>query len=124
MDYSEEKSALALVIFENLLKYLKEIELAPSSTRTYGPKENGPHILGGWEIKFETTDITILSKIGLVIAWLMCNRQGFAVFMHPVTWEEGNHQEELKAHKEYAFFLEELPELDLTFFCQKNGTVA
>ncbi len=70
-------------------------------------------------MKFETKDSTILSKIGIAVGWLMCNRQGLSVFIHPVTWEEGDHKEELKAHQEYSLFIGELPELDLCFFSNK-----
>lgn len=119
MDFTDQESELALRVFDQFLIFLLSENLRPTSTRLYGPRENGPHVLGGWEIKFETRDKNILMKIGVAIAWLMCNRQGLSVFMHPVTWEEGNHREELKAHKEYAFFLGYLPELDLRFFSNK-----
>ena len=93
--------------------------LRPTSTRLYAPYENGPHVLGGWEVKFEIKDPGILSKIGIPIAWLMCNRQGLSVFIHPVTWREGDHEEELKAHEKYSFFLGSMPELELGFFSNK-----
>jgi|GEM_PF-3918979 len=116
MDFSDEESALALNIFDAFLVYLLNENLRPTSTRLYAPYENGPHVLGGWEVKFETNDQTILSKIGIPIGWLMCNRQGLSVFMHPVTWQEGDHREELKAHEHYSFFLGNMPELSLDFF--------
>ncbi len=119
MDYKIEEADLALAIFDEFQVYLREENLIPTSTRLYAPRENGPHILQGWEVKFETPDENILSRIGIAIAWLMCNRNGLSVFMHPVTWQEGDFQEELKAHKEYAFFLGQLPELDLNFFEKK-----
>jgi len=49
----------------------------------------------------------------------MCNRQGFSIFIHPVTWHEGDYREELKAHEECSFFLGDLPELELSFFSDK-----
>ena len=116
MDYTLEQESLALAIFDQFLLYLIGENLRPTSTRLYAPRENGPHIQGGWEVKFETRESSILSRIGIAIAWLMCNRHNMSVFMHPVTWEEGDRPEELRAHKEYAFFLGHLPELDLTFF--------
>lgn len=119
LDYEAEQAELALMIFDNFVKYLLDENLRPSSTRIYGIRENGPHIQGGWEVKFESRDKAILHNIGIAIAWLMCNRQGLSIFMHPVTWEEGNYREEHKAHKEYAFFLGELPALDLSFFTKK-----
>ncbi len=64
-------------------------------------------------------DRTILENIGVAVAWLMCNRQGLSIFMHPVTWEEYDYREELEAHEKYSFFLGELPDLDLTFFSNK-----
>jgi aromatic ring-cleaving dioxygenase len=119
MDYAKDEKDLAYAIFDKFLTYLLDVNMRPTSTRLYGPNENGPHVKGGWEVKFETQDKTILKKIGIAIAWLMCNRQGLPVFMHPVTWDKGNYREELKAHKEYSFFLGELPVLDLTFFSNK-----
>lgn len=116
MDFEAKDEVLALSIFDHFLVYLLDKNLRPTSTRLYGPRENGPHILRGWEVKFETSDKSILSRIGIAIGWLMCNRQGLSVFMHPVTWQEGNNQEELNAHKSYSFFLGNLPDLDLNFF--------
>lgn len=125
MDYSAEQEALALTVFDKFLMYLLGENLRPTSTRLYGQGENGPHIQKGWEVKFETEDRTILESIGIAIAWLMCNRQGCSVFMHPVTWHEGDYPEELKAHEAYSFFIGDLPELDLRFFSNKiiDGTV-
>lgn len=119
MDFLKPDEALALTVFDRFLVYLLNRDMRPTSTRLYGPRENGPHVNGGWEVKFETKDKTILEKIGIAIAWLMCNRQGLSVFMHPVTWQEGDYDEELKAHKQYSFFLGELPALDLGFFTNK-----
>jgi len=119
LDYFTEQEDLALTIFDKFLVYLLSENLRPTSTRLYGPRENGPHVQRGWEIKFETPDRTILERIGIAVAWLMCNRQGFSIFMHPVTWHEGDYREELKAHEEYSFFLGNLPELELSFFSDK-----
>lgn len=116
LDYQQKNKTLALMVFDKFLEYLSVEKLQPTSTRLYEPRENGPHIQGGWEVKFETKNELILEKIGVAVGWLMCNRQDLAVFMHPVTWQGKDHSEELKSHKEYAFFLGTLPELDLTFF--------
>lgn len=119
LDYFKEQEDLALTVFDKFLIYLLSENLRPTSTRLYNPRENGPHMQQGWEVKFETQDTKILEQIGIAIAWLMCNRQGFSIFMHPVTWEEGDYREELKAHEQYSFFLGNLPELDLSFFSNK-----
>ncbi|KTD31192.1 Dopa 4,5-dioxygenase family [Legionella moravica] len=119
MDFSNENEALALQIFDKFMVFLLNENLRPTSTRLYAPYENGPHVLGGWEVKFETSDPSILSKIGIPIGWLMCNRQGLSVFIHPVTWREGDHEEELKAHEQYSFFLGFMPDLELEFFSNK-----
>lgn len=119
MDFSDKDAILALTIFDNFLAFLLDENLKPTSTRAYAPYENGPHVQGGWEVKFETNDKAILERIGIPIGWLMCNRQGLSVFMHPVTWEEGDYEEELKAHEQYSFFLGFMPELDLHFFSKK-----
>lgn len=119
MDFSRQDGLLALSIFDAFLTYLDHENLKPTSTRIYEPLENGPHQLAGWEVKFETNDCSIIEKIGVAVGWLMCNRQGLSVFMHPVTWQDGNFAEELKAHEEYSFFLGYMPELDLGFFSRK-----
>jgi len=119
LDYLTGQEELALTVFDQFLVYLLSENLRPTSTRLYKPRENGPHVQGGWEVKFETQEKAILERIGIAIAWLMCNRQGFSIFMHPVTWEEGDYREELKAHEKYSFFLGDLPELDLSFFSNK-----
>ena len=119
MDFSRREEETALLVFDNFLRFLLEIGLRPSSTRLYGPGENGPHIQQGWEVKFETQDKRILQKIGIAIGWLMCNRQHLSVFIHPVTWEEGDHPTEFKAHAEYSMFIGDLPPLDLNFFKKK-----
>ena len=119
MDFSAENEALVLTVFDKLITFLLSENLRPTSTRLYAPRENGPHVLGGWEVKFETNDQSILSEIGIPIGWLMCNRQGLPVFIHPVTWTEGDYREELQAHEKYSFFLGNMPELDLSFFSNK-----
>lgn len=120
MDYAPAEEDLALSVFDKFVTYLISAGLRPTSTWLYAPRENGPHVQGGWEVKFETRDASILQRIGIAIGWLMCNRQGLSAFMHPVTWEEGNHREELKAHQDYALFLGELPDLALDFFSDKR----
>jgi aromatic ring-cleaving dioxygenase len=118
VDYEEKNAELAYHVFKQFMIYLLEQEHRPTSHRFYAEKENGPHVQRGWEVKFETSDPSVLETIGIAVGWLMCNRQGLNVFMHPVTWVEGEdeHAQELKAHEEYAFFIGELPPLDLGFF--------
>lgn len=119
LDFTLENHTLAEQVFAAFMDFLNEEQLIPSSTRWYGEGENGPHLQRGFEVKFMTKDRSILARIGIAIGWLMCNRQGLAIFMHPVTWEEGNHAEELKAHQQYSFFIDEIPALDLRFFSEK-----
>lgn len=116
MDVYEKDLPMAESVFDAFVMYLLQNGLRPTSTRFYAPRENGPHVEGGWEVKFEQRDPMTLKIIGIAIGWLMCNRQDLPVFIHPVTWEEGDHEEEIRAHEEYAFFLGELVDLDLDFF--------
>lgn len=116
VDYEEKDCELATAVFDKFVMYLLERGCRPTSTCFYGPGENGPHLQRGWEVKFETSDPKVIETIGIAVGWLMCNRQGLNVFMHPVTWIEGDHPEELRAHEEYAFFIGNLPPLDLGFF--------
>jgi aromatic ring-cleaving dioxygenase len=116
VDYEDKDAELAKAVFDQFVIYLLQHGYRPTSTCFYGPGENGPHIQAGWEVKFETPDTSVLETMGVAVGWLMCNRQGLNVFMHPVTWVEGDHPEELRAHEQYAFFIGNLPPLDLGFF--------
>lgn len=116
MDYDEKDERVAQAVFEHFMVYLMSRGIFPTSTRFYRPRENGPHVLGGWEVKFETRHRKVFETMGIAVGWLMCNRQGLSVFMHPVTWEEGDSEEEINAHENYSFFLGQLVDLDLDFF--------
>lgn len=122
VDFEEQDRDLGMLVFDNFLTYLNGAKLAPTSTRIYRPGENGPHIRGGWEVKFHRSGLGALRDFGVAIGWLMCNRQGLSVFAHPETWHEGDIKEELAAHEKYAFFIGEPPLLDLGFF--KNQLTA
>ena len=121
VDFSEEDSFRGYTVFDKFVPYLLANGLRPSSTRIYRERENGPHVQRGWEVKFEYREasLTIGRALGVCMEWLMCNRQDFPVFAHFVTWEEGDIVEELHAHRQYAFFMDRLPQLDLTFFENK-----
>ena len=119
VDFTPEKQPLAELVFAAFMAFLNQEQLIPSSTRWYAEGENGPHLQRGFEVKFTTNDRNMLARIGIAIGWLMCNRQGLAIFMHPVTWEEGDHTEELYAHQHYSFFIDAMPPLNLGFFSDK-----
>jgi aromatic ring-cleaving dioxygenase len=118
VDFLLEDSCEGMNMFDHLLVYLvKDHCLRPTSTRLYDERENGPHVQRGWEIKFEYRDPTYnIQALGVAIGWLICNRRGFNVFAHCVTWEEGDISEEVLAHQEYSFFLGDQVPLDLAFF--------
>mmetsp|Transcript_5702 Transcript_5702/g.6181 ORF Transcript_5702/g.6181 Transcript_5702/m.6181 type:complete len:321 (+) Transcript_5702:33-995(+) len=116
MDYKDDEAPIATQIYDNFLSFLESEGIKPTSHCYYKPGENGPHIQGGWEVKFETTDPKVFTNIGIAVSWLMCNRQGISIFMHPVTWQEGQHRLEYNAHDQYAMFIGDLVPLDLTFF--------
>lgn len=123
LDYTPEHRDTAMAVFDQFVIYLLEHGLRPTSTRLYGERENGPHLQAGWEVKFETREETV-DRIGLGIGWLMCNRHDMTVFMHGVSWEEGDYKEELRAHEEYAFFMGDMPPMDFGFFTrlmEKSG---
>jgi aromatic ring-cleaving dioxygenase len=114
-----ELNAFALLLFDGLVSYLLSQGSRPSSTRLYEPLENGPHQNRGWEVKFEYRDFDTATRcLGHAVGWLMCNRgTELPVFVHCVTWEEGDHVEELRAHRDCAAFIGDAPPpLDLTFF--------
>eukprot|EP00386_Alphamonas_edax_P005456 GDKI01017580.1.p2 GENE.GDKI01017580.1~~GDKI01017580.1.p2 ORF type:complete len:351 (-),score=121.43 GDKI01017580.1:53-1063(-) len=116
LDYTPEQRDTAMHVFDAFVIYLLKHNMRFTSTRLYGERDNGPHLSAGWEVKFEMTNSDIVDRIGLAIGWLMCNRQGMNVFMHGVSWEDGDFDEELKAHEQYAFFIGAMPPMDLQFF--------
>jgi len=122
-DYESSEEARAMRVMDGLVMYMIHSGIRPSSTRLYEPRENGPHIMGGWEVKLEYRGgTTTIEKFGRAVGWLMCNREGLDFFMHGVSWEEGDHEEELLAHKEYFCFMGNLQPLDLTFFEKRIQT--
>lgn len=122
VDFPAQHEAFALELLDGLLAFLKDVGSdgrgqRPNSTRIYGPKENGPHLMAGWEVKFEYRNADqAFFGLGVAVAWLLCNRGTLPIFAHPVTWEEGNFVEELKAHSDYSFFVGDQAPLDLGFF--------
>lgn len=120
LDYTREQEKTALLVLENFIAFLFTEGMHPTNIRIYEPKVNGPHVKRGWEVKFLTADKEILYNIGIITAWLMCNRRGLPIMIHPVTWKDGDIKEELKAHRDYTMFIDELPELDLSFFSAKT----
>jgi aromatic ring-cleaving dioxygenase len=116
LDYLPAQKERALELFDHFVKFLLDHQIRPTSTRLYEPLENGPHLQAGWEVKFERTGREAFRQMGVAVAWLMCNRQEFSVFLHPVTWKPGDTEEEYWAHSQYAMFIGDLPELDLNFF--------
>lgn len=119
LDYSDDQKTVALEVLEHFISFLFTEGIHPSNIRIYEPIVNGPHLQQGWEVKFLTQDPSIIRNIGIATAWLMCNRQGLPIFIHPVTWHDGDIKEELRAHQDYAMFMDEMPELDLSFFSKK-----
>lgn len=116
VDVLPEQMELALAVFNEMVAYFNRIGIPPTSTRIYEPGENGPHIRGGWEIKFERPDAIVLEDIGIAVGWLMCNRHNLPIFVHPVSWHEGDYSKEIYAHDKQRMFMEEMVPLDLNFF--------
>ncbi len=120
MDYLLPEENQALVVFDEFIKFLLEMGIRPTSTRLYDKLENGPHVQAGWEVKFELFGHQVLKQIGIAVGWLMCNRHGLPVFLHPVTWRPADFNEEYLAHSQYGMFMGSLPELDLSFFLNQD----
>jgi hypothetical protein len=125
VDFTDETNATGFGddLFAAFTAFMRTQGIEPSSTRRYGPKENGPHQWGGWEFKLEyrTSDVgpnVTFQQLGMGLGWLMCNRgDEVRVFAHAVSWEDGDFDEELYAHAGYSFFIgDDLPPLDLSFF--------
>uniref|UniRef100_A0A1D1Y9E9 Putative 21. protein n=1 Tax=Anthurium amnicola TaxID=1678845 RepID=A0A1D1Y9E9_9ARAE len=70
-------------------------------------KPSAPHTLPNWEADFKNSP-NHHQNFGEVLRWLMLNRRGHSVIVHPHT---GN---ELKDHTDYALWLGEKVPLDLS----------
>jgi len=116
VDFIPAHQRRAMAVHNSFLQFLKEHSLKFTSHSIYSANSNGPHLLSGWEVKFETADPKVMKVIGRAISWLMLNRDNLPVFIHPVTWQEGDVQAEIKAHKEYGMYMGNITPLDLTFF--------
>lgn len=121
VDFTPDKQASAMKVYGAFMQFLQSQNLHPTSTRVYKPKENGPHQLAGWEVKFEKNDEEVMKIMGIALGWLMLNRDGNSVFVHPVTWHEGDVEAEIKAHADYGMVLGKIPPLDLSFFLKHKG---
>ncbi len=64
----------------------------------------GPHPRWSCQLSFDA------SAFDTVIPWLLLNRQGLTVFVHP---ETGEH---LQDHRDRAFWMGEMLDLDLSIF--------
>lgn len=121
VDFTPEQKEKALAVYALFLKYLEANNLVPTSTTTYEAGKNGPHILAGWEVKFETANPDVMKVVGKAIGWLMLNRMDLPVFIHPVTWKEGDVEAEVKAHQDFGMSLGKQPPLDLGFFTKSEN---
>lgn len=118
LDFDELNEVKSLRINNQFLEFLNSKKIEITSHSIYKAKENGPHLFAGWEVKFEREDKTVFFDFGHALGWLMCNRQSMPIFSHPVTWKSGETIKEYEAHEQFAFFIDKLPPLDLSFFLQ------
>ena len=67
-------------------------------------KPVGPHPRWSYQLAFEPR------LFGLLIPWLALNRNGLTIFIHPETGDA------LSDHRDYALWMGEVLELDLSLF--------
>ena len=90
------EETLAREIFDECTTFLATHGLSPSGASVSA---------SGWEIKLETPSPDILRSIGIAIGWLMCNRRGLSVMLHPVIGKPGETDAELQARTRFPLFL-------------------
>lgn len=71
---------------------------------TVHEKTIGPHPMWSCQLLFKT------EHLNTILPWLMSNREGLKVFIHPLSGDE------LKDHTIHAMWLGEPVELDLSIF--------
>lgn len=76
-------------------------------TREFYLEPIGPHPKPMMEVDFEQEDGDLSAGFGRFVSWLMLNRQGLSVFIHPHTGDS------LKDHTENALWLGEQISLKL-----------
>ncbi len=64
----------------------------------------GPHPTGSYQIAFSP------DRVASVVPWLMLNRQGLVVLVHPETGDD------LADHTEHAMWMGGMPDLDVSAF--------
>lgn len=116
LDFTPEQRQTAFAVYAAFLKHLETHQIVPSGTVTYEASKDSPHVLAGWLVKFESPNPDVMKVVGRAIGWLMLNRQELPVFIHPITWKDGDVEAEVKAHKDYIMCLGNKPPLDLEFF--------
>ncbi|HXF28492.1 MAG TPA: DOPA 4,5-dioxygenase family protein [Chlamydiales bacterium] len=116
VDFEPHERAMAFRVFKAFNQYLKANSIVPTDAQIHND-ENGPHILPGWEVTFETANPDVVKTLGKAIGYLMLNREDLAVLIHPVTWKEGDAAAMIKAHSAYAMHIgEKKAPLNLSFF--------
>jgi aromatic ring-cleaving dioxygenase len=104
-------------LFEDFLAYV-DAEQIPHQRAIIFERPVGPWPTPMWQIllRGETATRDLERDLGKCLAWLMINRRGFSVMVHPNTLTVGEFGGGYMDHKEYATWIGPSMELKLDIF--------
>lgn len=131
--FTDQQLELGKIVFLDFLTYLKVKNIDPTYKALYsrGPTyEGGPHRkMPSFDVHLEgrnpsrdsmvTNIIPLDRQLGLAVSWLMLNRKGLKVMIHPNTAKPfGDIDKEIIDHKSHSIWMGlDLPDcIDLSFF--------
>lgn len=96
----------AYQVYENFLAFLKEEHIDFASAGFYTEVfDRSPHLKPMWEVDFKQKD-HLFETMGIVISWLMLNREGLTVLIHPNT-ENRTRESKIRDHTIYTLWMGE-----------------
>lgn len=98
-----EEKEKAFSVYQNFLEYLKDNNIKVTSGFHPDIFDDSPHPLPMWEVDLDIQDCW-QEKLGIAISWLMLNREGLSILIHPNTGLR-NRDSKLMDHTEYTLWL-------------------
>lgn len=102
--FDMENKDHAQKVFQNFLQFLKSQGIVVASSGFY-PKtfERSPHLKPMWEVDLKPQE-KLFEKLGIAISWLMLNREGLSIIVHPHTGIHSR-QQKILDHTDYALWM-------------------
>lgn len=83
LNYTTAQAETIAKVASFLERFMQEQQITPKCNGFYLADENGPHTLPGYEIQLEGETAT--DALGEIVTFLMMNRQGLPIYIHPVS---------------------------------------